>query len=391
MAALVVAVALRLWLSARQVRHVRAHRDAVPDAFAGEVPLEAHRKAADYTIARQRLGRVALAARTLVLLAWTLGGGLALLDGAIDGVAFVLAALFINELALLPLALYATFGLEQRFGFNRTTPRLFLIDLGKETLLALLLGAPLIWGALAFMARGWWLPLWAAWVGVSLFFAWAYPAFLAPLFWKFTPLEDEELDARLRALLDRTGFQSGGIYVMDGSRRSARANAYFTGFGSRKRIVLFDTLRSILDPSQIEAVLAHELGHFKLRHVWARLGLGTLFGLAAVGALAYLAGRPWFFAGLGVPAPSLHAAIVLFLWVAPLFTFPLRPLLSAWSRRHEYQADAFAAAHTDGAAMAAALVKLYEHNAATLTPDPLHSAWHDSHPPAPLRVGRLLD
>jgi len=398
LAALFASLGVRLWLSLRQERSVRAHRAAVPAAFAESIPLAAHEKAADYTVARLRFGRIVQPARAALLVAFTLGGGLQALARFWDqgtllaGVAFVLSTLFLAELCLLPFAIYRTFVLEERFGFNRTTPALFLSDLVKQSLLAVVLGGPLVFGALWLVSSGgaaWWVWLWAGWVGVSLFFTWAYPVLIAPLFFKFTPLADAELLQRIQDLLRRTGFASDGVFVMDGSRRSSHANAYFTGLGRRKRIVLFDTLCGMLAPREVESVLAHELGHFKLNHLWWRLGAGVAMGLLGIAVLALVIDRAWFYTGLGVDEVAAHAGLVLFLWVAPLFTFPLRPLLSAWSRRHEYAADAFAAAHSDGRALVSALVKMYEHNAATLTPDPIHSAFHDSHPPAPLRVARL--
>jgi len=398
LAALGLSLAIRLYLSRRQERCVLAHRNAVPGAFADSVSLEAHRKAADYTVARVRFGRVAVAWRVIVLLAFTLGGGLAWLARVLDqgtllaGTGFVLAAFLLSSACQLPLALYRTFVIEERFGFNRVTPRLFVADLFRSLALGALLGGPLALGALWLMRNGgarWWIWLWAGWVMVSLLLTWAYPVLIAPLFWRFTPLDEGELRERLEKLLERTGFESDGLFVMDGSRRSAHANAYFTGIGDKKRIVLFDTLRDMLGPAELEAVLAHELGHFRLRHVRTRLAASIGFGLVALWVFALLVKQPWFFTGLGVPEPSHHAGLVLFLWVAPVFTFPLSPLLSAWSRRHEYQADAFAAEHSDARAMVRALVRLYEHNASTLTPDPLHSAFYDSHPPAPLRVAKL--
>ena len=395
--ALVISVALRLWLSVRQVAHVRAHRAEVPDAFRERVGLDAHQKAADYTVTRTRFGRIGLVARALLLGAWTLGGGIEALaglwgDGLLAGTALLLSAFAINEIVMLPLALYGTFVIEERFGFNRTTAKLFCLDLIKGLVLGAVIGGPIAAGALWLMGHGgalWWAWVWAAWFGVSLLFVWIYPAWIAPLFNRFEPLRDKDLDARIEALLDRTGFQSDGLFVMDGSRRSAHANAYFTGWGNRKRIVLFDTLCEMLTPSQVEAVLAHELGHYKRGHVWRRIASSAAFALAGLWVFSLVLGRPWFFEGLGVHAAAHATGLLLFLWVAPLFTFPLRPLLSAWSRKHEYEADAFAAEHADASALVQALVKLYERNAATLTPDPLHSAFHDSHPPAALRIARL--
>jgi STE24 endopeptidase len=397
-ALLVVSVGLRIHLSRRQERHVRAHREEVPSPFRGAIPLEAHWKAADYTVARTRFSRVAALWDAVVLLALTLGGGLDLLARLLPGrtllaaAAFVLVAFLAQGILLLPLPIWRTFRIEQRFGFNRTTPSLFVLDLLKGLVLAFVIGAPLALFALWLVSRAgrfWWLYAWAGWSLVSVLLAWAYPVLIAPLFNKFRPLADEALAARIRALLDRTGFRAGGILVMDGSRRSTHANAYFTGLGRRKQVVFFDTLRELLTPDEMEAVLAHELGHFKLRHVQTRLLAGAAMSLAGFAVLAWLLRRGWFYAGLGVGAASPQAGIVLFALAAPVFDFVLHPLLTAWSRRHEYQADAFAAEHASAEAMAGALVKLVEHNAGTLTPDPLHSAFHDTHPPAPLRIARL--
>jgi STE24 endopeptidase len=393
-----VSVALRLWLSRRQERHVLAHREEVPSPFRGAIPLPAHRKAADYAVARTRFGRLAAAWDAVTLLALTLGGGLDLLARLLPGrtllgaTAFVLAAFLAQGALLLPLSVWRTFKIEERFGFNRTTWRLFAIDLAKGLLLGAVIGAPIALGALWLVTHGgrwWWLLAWAGWFAVSVLLAWAYPVLIAPLFNRFRPLTDEALATRIRALLDRTGFRSGGILVMDGSRRSTHANAYFTGLGRRKQVVFFDTLRELLTPDEMEAVLAHELGHFKLRHVQMRLLVHALTSLAGAALLAWCLKSGWFSSGLGVAVPSPEAGLVLFLLAAPVFGFVLHPLLTAWSRRHEYQADAFAAAHSSADAMKGALVKLCERNATTLTPDPLHSAFHDTHPPPPLRIERL--
>ncbi|MCK6459382.1 MAG: M48 family metallopeptidase [Planctomycetes bacterium] len=398
LAALALSLALRVWLSLRQERHVLARREEVPAPFRGAIPLDAHRKAADYTAARTRFGRVAAAWDAAVLLLLTLGGGLDILarilpGGSLPGAtAFVLAAFLAQGILLLPLAAWRTFRIEQRFGFNRTTPRVFALDVAKGLLVAGVIGAPLALGALWLVAGGgehWWLLAWAGWFLVSVLLAWAYPVLVAPLFNRFRPLEDAALEARIRALLDRTGFRSGGILVMDGSRRSKHANAYFTGLGRRKQVVFFDTLRELLTPDEMEAVLAHELGHFKLRHVRVRLLAGAAMSFAGFAILAWLLRRPWFCEGLGAGSPSPQMGLVLFALAAPVLGFVLNPLFTAWSRRHEYQADAFAAAHASGDAMAGALVKLTGHNASTLTPDPLHSAFHDTHPPVPLRIARL--
>jgi STE24 endopeptidase len=289
-------------------------------------------------------------------------------------------------------SIYSTFGIEQRFGFNKTTPAVFVADLLKSAALGVALGWPLLTAALWLMRHGgalWWVWLWAGWMAFSLLLVWIYPTLIAPLFNKFTPLPDGPVKQRIEALLERVGFSSDGLFVMDGSKRSAHANAYFTGWGSKKRIVLFDTLCSMLQPSEIEAVLAHEVGHSKKRHVWSRLAVSGATSLAGLGVLALVIKKEWFFSGLGVSEMSYDTGLLLFLWVAPLFSFPLTPLWSAWSRKHEYEADSYAAEHAEAAALVSALVRMYEKNAATLTPDPLHSAYYDSHPPAALRIARL--
>ncbi len=394
-------LATRLWLAARQVRYVRAHRARVPAAFRTRIKPAAHRKAADYTVARTRFGMVSLAVDALLLLGWTLGGGLELLDQAwraagfgelATGTAFLLSVFVLMGLLELPLSLYQTFVLEAHFGFNRMTVGLFLGDLLKQLLLLLVFGIPLALAALWLMERAgtqWWLYLWLLWSGFTLFMIWAYPALIAPLFNKFTPLADRTLLKRIKTLLRRTGFQDRGVFVMDGSRRSAHGNAYFTGFGRNKRIVFFDTLLASLRGPEIEAVLAHELGHFRHRHIVKRIGAMFAMSLAALALLGWLVQQPWFYAGLGVSTPSNHAALILFLMVGPVFSFFLQPLLAWSSRRHEYQADAFAAKQADPRAMIRALVKLYRENASTLTPDPVHSAFYDSHPPAAQRIAHL--
>ena len=401
--ALLLALVLRLWLSLRQTRHVLQHRDAVPAPFAADIGLDAHRKAADYTAAKGRLGRFSLLLDLVVVLVWTLGGGLTALDDAVrglgvghlsTGVLVIGGFAVINALIGLPLSLYSTFGIEADFGFNRTTWRTWIMDLVKSTLLALVLGVPLLYAALALMKQAgsyWWLYVWALWFGFSLFLTWAYPKFIAPLFNKFSPLADADLKARIEGLLTRCGFKSQGVFVMDGSTRSAHGNAYFTGFGSNKRIVFFDTLMATLSHQEIEAVLAHELGHFKLHHVIQRLAVTAVSGLAGLALLGWLFGQDWFYMGLGVAAPSPYMALLLFTLLLPPFLLLLEPVASAWSRRHEFEADAYARAQADGAALARALVKLYRENASTLTPDPLHSAFYDSHPPALIRIARLQE
>ena len=394
-------VAVRYWLATRQLGALARHRDAVPAPFAATISAADHARAADYTAARLRLARLELVWTALVLLAVTLGGGLAALDAAVaalgwpplaHGVATLALLAFVLWAAGLPFDLYSTFRIEARFGFNRTTPGLYLADLARSLILAVALGLPLLALLLALMiaaGRAWWLYAWAAWVVFGLAVSFLWPRFIAPLFSRFRPLEAGALRDAIERVMGNCGFASEGVFVMDGSRRSSHGNAYFTGFGRHKRIVLYDTLLERLVPGEVEAVLAHELGHFRLHHIRQRLALG--FGSALVGfaLLGRAALEPAFYAALGVPQPSAHAALALFALVVPVFTFLLAPLGSWWSRRHEYQADRFAAAHADGALLAAALVKLYRDNAATLTPDPLYSAWHDSHPPALARIAAL--
>jgi STE24 endopeptidase len=396
-----LSVLLRLWLAGRHLRHVTAHRPAVPAAFRDRISLADHQKAADYTRAGVKLGMIELLYGTLLLLLWTLGGGLDLLGqwwsglglgGIATGIAILVSAFAIMAILDLPAQLYSTFVLEERFGFNRTTPATFVSDLLKHTLLLAALGIPLAWVALTLMAQAgslWWLYLWAVWVSFSLFMMWAYPAFIAPLFNRFSPLEDDALRARIQRLLDQCGFRSQGIFVMDGSRRSGHGNAYFTGFGRNKRIVFFDTLLKDLEPAEIEAVLAHELGHFKRKHVQKRLLSMMAMSLAGLALLGWLIEQPWFYQGLGVTQASHAMALLLFLLVSPVFTFFLQPLFAFWSRRHEFEADEYAAQQANAQDLIKALVKLYQENASTLTPDPLYSAFHDSHPPAPVRVAHL--
>lgn len=398
---LAAGVLLQWLLGARQARHIRAHRAAVPPAFRDKVPLEAHQKAADYNCAKVRLGLLELLVSAAVLLVWTLAGGLEYLDTLVrsmglaelwTGLLLVLAVGLVSSVLGLPLTVYRIFGLEQRFGFNKMTVRLFLTDGLKNILLMLLMGAPLVLVALWFMSHAgpwWWLYVWLTWLGFNLLVTWAYPAFIAPLFNTFKPLEDAGLKARVEALLARNGFTSQGIYVMDGSARSTHGNAYFTGLGANKRIVFFDTLVAQLSHEEIEAVLAHELGHFKRGHVKKRLtimGGVFLLGFFLLGQLLHL---PWFYAGLGVATPSAYMALALFALVAPPFILFLQPLFSQISRRHEFEADEFARAQARPENLVSALVKLYRENASTLTPDPWYSAFYDSHPPAPVRIAQL--
>lgn len=393
--------AVRWWLNMRQTDAVRSHRDRVPDAFADQIELASHQKAADYTLALARLGRWDLLLDLAVALALTLGGGIDAIDRAwahaalptvAHGTAVVLTTLLLISAINLPLSAWRTFVIEARFGFNRMTPALFVSDLLKSLLLSLLLGAPLIFVILLLMERAgawWWIYAWGVWVAFTVFVTWAWPSFIAPLFNKFTPLADEELKRRTEALLQRCGFSSKGVFVMDGSRRSVHGNAYFTGVGRNKRIVFFDTLIERLQAPQIEAVLAHELGHFKLHHVRSRLLLSLGMGLVGLALLGALARWPEFYSALGVTHPAPHTALLLFMFVLPAFTFFFTPLAAWWSRKHEFEADEFASEHADPRELADALVKLYRDNATTLTPDRLHSAFYDSHPPALLRISKL--
>lgn len=400
-AALLAETVIRLWLASRQIKAVSAHRGRVPALFAGRIALADHERAADYTVARVRAGRAATVIEALIKLALTLGGGLALIGGAIPrgwpepwrGTALVLAVLLLLSLLGLPFAAWRTFRIEARFGFNRISPGLFALDFAKRLLLGLLIGAPLTLATLVLMRRAgawWWAWAWLVWMGVSLALTWAAPRFIAPLFNKFSPLADGALRRRVEALLERCGFRAGGgVFVMDGSRRSAHGNAYFTGIGRNKRIVFFDTLLARIDGEEIEAVLAHELGHFRLHHVRQRLLVSSVSMLGGLALLGWLAAEPGFYAALGVPAASPAMALILFVVVVPVFAFFATPLEAWWSRRHEREADDFAVAHADAGRLAGALVKLYRDNASTLTPDPLHSAFFDSHPPALERIARL--
>lgn len=404
-AALLLTVAVKYWLAWRQIRHVAAHADRVPAQFADRISLQAHRKAASYTIAKQRLGMVETAVGAVVLIGLTLLGGLQayaeMLEAAVGrGFAFQLLvpAGVVAALALidLPFAWYRQFVIEQAYGFNRMTAGLFVADTLKGLLLGAVIGLPLAAVVLWLMQQAgplWWLYAWLVWVAFNLALLVLYPTLIAPLFNRFEPLRDEALAQRIQALLNRTGFSSRGVFVMDGSRRSGHGNAYFTGLGRAKRVVFFDTLIERLQPPEIEAVLAHELGHFRLRHVAQRLAASFLASLGLLAVLGWVAGQTWFYQGLGVE-PALDArndglALTLFLLAAPVFTFLLAPVASLLSRRHEFEADAFAARHASASDLVAALVKLYQDNAATLTPDPVHSAFYDSHPPAAVRIARL--
>lgn len=397
------------FLLMRQTRHVMRHRSAVPADFAGRVDLPSHQKAADYTAARAQLGMVTVAVEAAVLLGWTLLGGLDALNLALRGalydphpsataalayqVALVVAVSLIGALLSLPLDLIRQFGVERRFGFNRMTPALYLSDLLKSTLVGLIIGVPLLALVLWLMGQAgplWWLWAFGALASFQVLMLVVFPTWIAPLFNRFTPLKDPALEARIRRLMDRCGFESRGVMVMDGSRRSSHGNAYFTGLGRSKRVVFFDTLLDALSPAEVEAVLAHELGHFRRRHIQQRLALMLVSALALLWLLGWGSGQSAFYTGLGVgpnlQAPNDGLALTLFLLVMPPALFLLSPLGSAWSRRHEFEADAYAAEQADGAALASALIKLHSDNAATLTPDPWYVRFHYSHPPALQRL-----
>ena len=399
--ALALATSMRLWLGWRHIGHIRVHRAAVPGEFAGQISLDAHQRAADYTCAKTRLAMITVAAEAALLLWLTFGGGLQamheitaawLQEGIARGLALLVLLAAVMTAFEMPFNLYGTFRIEERFGFNKMTPRLFVIDTLKSLLIAALFGIPLaaciLW-LMAGMGVWWWLYAWLVWVVFNIFTLAVYPTWIAPLFNKFSPMQDAELRQRVERLLARCGFKVKGLMVMDGSKRSSHGNAYFTGFGKSKRIVFFDTLLARLDPAEVEAVLAHELGHFKLHHVVKRMAWLFSVSLGFLWLLGYLMGKDWFFHGLGVATPSTAMALILFFIVVPNFTFLLQPLLSMYSRKHEFEADRYAAQNASAGDLVSALVKLYKDNASTLTPDPLHSAFYDSHPPAPIRIARL--
>ena len=396
-----LATVLQLWLGVRHMTYVQRHRNAVPPQFTNEVTLEAHSRAADYTAARTRLRLVGIVIDTALVLWLTFGGGLQWLydlAAARTGSGLLREVLFVGLLAMLvtaveiPQSFYRTFVIEQRFGFNKTTPALFALDLAKGVLLGICLGLPLLAAILWLMQEVgslWWLYAWLVMVAFTLFVTFIGPTVIAPLFNKFSPLDNPEIRERVSRLLDRCGFKVKALMVMDGSRRSAHGNAYFTGFGKTKRIVFFDTLLARLTPTEVEAVLAHELGHFRLKHIVKRLALGILLTLVFFYLLNYFMDREWFYTGLGVTTQSTATALVLFYLVVPVFTFLLQPLSAMYSRKHEFEADRYAAQNASAGDLVSALVKLYKDNASTLTPDPVHSAFYDSHPPALIRIARL--
>jgi STE24 endopeptidase len=403
--ALVLTTGVRLWLATRHRAHVAAHRAEVPQAFRDTIPLDAHQKAADYTMARVSLARVDLVVSALWLLVLTLGGGLqwlfdaaGALTGASGNESLLRDLVFVGLVTLasgvidLPFTLFRTFVVEQRFGFNKMTIGMFFGDQLKHGLVAAAIGAPVVAAVLWIMeslGAAWWVYAWAFWLVFSLAAMLLYPTLIAPLFNKFEPMPEGELRSRIEGLLTRCGFRAEGLFVMDGSRRSAHGNAYFTGFGKGKRIVFFDTLLNRLGADEIEAVLAHELGHYKHHHIWKRVALIAGGSLAFFALLGWLIDQPWFYGQLGLSSQGNVIALMLFALVMPVFSFPLSPIMSLMSRKHEFEADAYAAAQTHSGWLISALVKLYRDNASTLTPDPLYSSFYDSHPPAALRVARL--
>jgi STE24 endopeptidase len=402
---LLLTLGLRYWLARRHIRHVLRHRSQVPAEFAARIPLSAHQKAADYTIAKTRFGLVGAIWNTLVLTGFTLLGGLqalstallhALGPGMAHQILLIVAFAVVSGALDLPFSYYRQFVLEERFGFNKMTLKLWIADAVKGALVGAVIGLPLLWVVLTLMDKTgalWWLYAWLVWSGFQLLMMVLYPTVIAPLFNKFTPLTDDKLKDRIEGLMTRVGFAAKGLFVMDGSKRSAHGNAYFSGFGANKRIVFFDTLLARLAPEEIEAVLAHELGHFKLKHIVKRIAVLFALSLAFLALLGWLKTQVWFYTGLGV-MPLLGQsndamALLLFALVLPVFTFPFSPLTSITSRKHEFEADAFAASHSDARDLVSALVKMYEDNASTLTPDPIHSAFYDSHPPASVRIRQL--
>ena len=408
--AIAAGLLLKFWLASRQIRYVARHRDGVPAAFARTVTLAAHQKAADYTVAKARFGLLEMALGAVVLLGWTLLGGLQALNqwllswlggGMLQQLALLAAFALIGGLIDLPGAWYQTFVIEQRYGFNKMTPRLWVADLAKSALVGAVIGLPIVALILWLMGalpgspwwKSWWLVGWAVWMGFNLLLLVIYPMFIAPLFNKFKPLDDDALKRRVTALMQRCGFASKGLFVMDGSKRSAHANAYFTGFGAAKRVVFYDTLLAKLSPGEVDAVLAHELGHFKRRHIVKRIAGMFALSLAGFALLGWLSTRVWFYMGLGVSpnlaAPNNALALLLFVLAMPVFSVFVSPLFAQLSRRHEFEADAYAVAQTSGQDLSAALLKLYEDNASTLTPDPLFVKFYYSHPPATERLARM--
>ncbi len=402
--ALITSTAVQMWLSIRNTRYVTKHRSTVPDEFSDKITLEEHQKAADYTTTKASFGRLEAFIGIFILLFWLFGGGLNWLDNFFrsmgwgeltTGITILLSFSFISSFIGLPTSLYRTFVIEEKFGFNKTTLKTLIIDMLKGTVLGLVIGVPLLLLILWLMQSAstpdslWWLYAWGTLSTFSLVMMWAYPKFIAPIFNKFSPLEDGETLERIKALLKRTGFNSNGVFIMDGSRRSSHGNAYFTGFGKNKRIVFFDTLLKSLSPSQIEAILAHELGHFKHKHILKGLAVSLTTTLIGFAILGWLINKQWFYNGLGIEHSSTYMALLLFMLVSPAFTFLLGPIMSWWSRKHEFEADEFAAQEASASELISSLVSLYKENASTLTPDALYSAFYDSHPPASIRIAHL--
>jgi STE24 endopeptidase len=398
---LLLTTGAKLWLASRHFRHIGANRDAVPREFVQTITLDAHQKAADYSRAKTQINMLDMAIDALLLLLFTLGGGLRWLDGLArnlsgdtlwHGVLLALGVTLVSGIINLPMSLYRTFGIEARFGFNQMTAKLFIVDLLKQTLLGAAIGVPLILAALWMMnslGAYWWFYAWLGWMAFNVILLAIFPTWIAPLFNKFSPLDNQDLKTRIELLLGKCGFKAQGLFVMDGSKRSSHGNAYFTGFGKTKRIVFFDTLLTRLSTEEIEAVLAHELGHFKRRHVIKRIALSFAVSLIMLGVLGWLMNQSWFYAGLNAGQQSTGMALILFFMVMPVFMFILQPLSSFYSRKHEFEADQYAAQQTNASDLITALVKLYKDNASTLTPDPLHSMIYDSHPPAAIRVANL--
>ena len=407
-ALLVLGIVTKFYLASRQIRHVARHRHQVPAAFASTITLASHQKAADYTIAKARLGMLEMGFSAVVLMGWTLLGGLDVLNQMLARsglvsygdltlqLALLMAFSLISGLLDLPFSLYKTFRLEERFGFNKMTVKLWLADLLKSTLVGAIVGLPIVALILWLMGSAggmWWLWTWMVWMGFNLLALVLFPTLIAPLFNKFKPLDDEALKTRVTALMERCGFAAKGLFVMDGSKRSAHANAYFTGFGAAKRVVFYDTLLKQLDPAEVDAVLAHELGHFKHKHIIKRIVVMFAISFIGFALLGWLSSQMWFYTGLGV-RPSLTGAndalaLLLFLMVVPLLSFFVSPVMAQVSRKHEFEADAYAISQTDGRDLQSALLKLYKDNASTLTPDPVFVKFYYSHPPASERLGRM--
>lgn len=393
---------VRVWLGNRHIAHVQSHRNQVPNAFSENIALEAHQKAADYTTDKTKLALTEASMQAILLAVLTIGGGLQWIDEVwrnliIDheiarGALVIVSAMLVSSVIDLPFEYYKTFVVDEKFGFNKMTPAMFFSDLIKQSVVGIILGAPILFAALWLMqgaGQYWWLYLWVIWSVFNLLMLAIYPTFIAPFFNKFTPLEDQNLKQRIETLLTKCGFKSQGLFVMDGSARSSHGNAYFTGFGASKRVVFFDTLLDRLNPDEIEAVLAHELGHFKHHHVIKRIAMMFFVSFLGLALLGWLMNQPWFYSGLGVSQMSNYMALVLFLLVSPVFLFILRPIMASYSRKNEFEADSYAAKHANAKYLIEALVKLYRDNASTLTPDPLHSAFYDSHPPASIRISKL--